>query len=55
MKEKPIHEPTAELKAKCDADNQFSNLDRMFRRVIAAPKDVVKPKTVRTGKKKRSG
>jgi len=27
----------------------------MFRRVIAAPKDVVKPKTVRTGKKKRSG
>ncbi len=30
MKQKPIPKPTEELKAKCDAKNQFSNLDRLF-------------------------
>lgn len=35
---KPIPEPTEELKAKCDAANQFDNLDRMFRSVVSVPK-----------------
>jgi hypothetical protein len=43
MKQKPIPEPTEELKAKCDAENQFSNLDRLFRAVITVPKaDIIK-------------
>jgi len=28
--EKPIPEPTEELKAKCSADNQFSNFEACF-------------------------
>jgi len=38
MKQKPIPEPTEQLKAKCDAENQFSNLDRIFRSAISIPK-----------------
>ena len=38
MKDKPIPEPTEELKAKCDADNQFSNFERVFRSVMSVPK-----------------
>ncbi len=42
-KEKPIPEPSEEMKSKCDAENQFSNLDRLFRKVISVPKaDVLK-------------
>ena len=43
MKQKPIPEPTEELKSKCDREKQFSNLDRLFRSVISVPKaDVLK-------------
>ncbi|MFZ1072187.1 MAG: hypothetical protein WAO21_02010 [Verrucomicrobiia bacterium] len=38
MKEKPIPEPTEELKAQCNAENQFSNFDRVFRTVMSVPK-----------------
>ena len=40
-REQPIPQPTEELKAKCDADNQFSNFDRLFRRVMSVPKSEV--------------
>jgi len=36
--ERPIPKPTEELKAQCDADNQFSNFDRVFRSVMSVPK-----------------
>lgn len=57
MKQKPIPEPTEELKSKCDAENQFSNLDRLFRAVISVPKaDMLKAdaegKRQKTRKKK---
>lgn len=46
MKQKPIPEPTDELKKLCDADNQFSNFERVFRSVIAVPKtEVLKRET----------
>jgi hypothetical protein len=38
MKDKPIPEPTDELIAQCNADNQFSNFERVFRSVMAVPK-----------------
>lgn len=38
MKEKPIPKPTEELKARCNADNQFSNFERVFRKVMSVPK-----------------
>lgn len=38
MKEKPIPEPTEELKAQCNAENQFSNFERVFRKVMPVPK-----------------
>jgi len=38
VKDKPIPEPTVELKARCDADNQFSNFERVFRAVMSVPK-----------------
>jgi hypothetical protein len=41
MKDKPIPQPTEELKAKCDAENQFSNFDRAFRTVKSVPKSEV--------------
>ena len=34
----PIPEPTEELKARCNAENQFSNFDRVFRAVMSVPK-----------------
>jgi hypothetical protein len=46
MKQKSIPEPTEELKARCDADNQFSNFERVFRSVMAVPKaEVLKRET----------
>jgi hypothetical protein len=38
MKTRPIRKPTEELKAKCNADDQFNRFDRVFRAVIAVPK-----------------
>jgi hypothetical protein len=38
MKARQIPKPTEELKAKCNADDQFSRFDRVFRAVIAVPK-----------------
>jgi hypothetical protein len=38
MKDKPIPEPSEELKAQCNAENQFSNFERVFRSVMAVPK-----------------
>lgn len=37
-REQPIPEPTEELKAQCDAENQFSNFERVFRKVMSVPK-----------------
>jgi hypothetical protein len=63
MKQKPIPEPTEELKAKCDAENQFSNFDHAFRTVMAVPKaEILKRETRelhrnarKRAKKKRTG
>jgi len=38
VKEKPIPKPTPELIAQCDAENQFSNFERVFRKVMSVPK-----------------
>lgn len=38
MPEKPIPEPTDDLKALCNAEDQFANFDRVFRRVMSVPK-----------------
>jgi len=38
VKAKPIPKPTEELKAKCNADDQFDRFDRVFRAVISVPK-----------------
>ncbi len=46
MKEKPIPKPSPELIAQCDAENQFSNFERVFRKVLSVPKaEVVKRET----------
>jgi hypothetical protein len=37
-REQPIPKPTEELKAQCDAENQFSNFKRVFRKVMSVPK-----------------
>jgi hypothetical protein len=39
--EKPIPEPTEELKEKCNAGNQFSNFENLFRSVMSIPKSEV--------------
>ena len=36
--EKPIPDLTEELKAQCNADDQFSNFERVFRSVMSVPK-----------------
>lgn len=41
MRDKPIPEPTEELKSKCDVENQFSNFSRVLRAVVAVPKEQV--------------
>jgi hypothetical protein len=41
VKDKSIPEPSEKLKALCDADNQFSNFDRVFRKVMSVPKSEV--------------
>jgi hypothetical protein len=38
VKDKPIPEPTEELKAQCNAENQFSNFEHTFRTVMSLPK-----------------
>lgn len=38
MKDKPIPDATEELKAQCNAENQFSNFERVFRKVMLVPK-----------------
>ena len=49
MSDKPIPEPTKALKALCDAENQFDNFERVFRKVMPVPKaDVLR----REGKEK---
>jgi hypothetical protein len=40
-REQPIPPPTEELKAKCDAEDQFSNFERVFRKVMSVPKSEV--------------
>ena len=39
--EKPIPKPTEELKALCNADNQFSNFERVFRSAMSVSKEEV--------------
>lgn len=41
MKEKPIPPLPEELKAQCDADNQFRNFERVFRKAMSVPKTEV--------------
>ena len=36
--ERPIPEPSEELKAQCNAENQFDNFERVFRKVMSVPK-----------------
>jgi|SRR5579859_1922838 len=38
MKDKPIPEPSEELKAQCNAENQFGNFERVFRSAMSVPK-----------------
>jgi hypothetical protein len=38
MKQQPIPKPTEELKAQCNAENQFNNFERAFRMVMSVPK-----------------
>ena len=38
MKDKPIPEPSEELKAQCNADDQFGNFQRVFRSVMSVSK-----------------
>jgi hypothetical protein len=38
VKDKPIPEPSGELKTQCNAENQFSNFERVFRSVMSVPK-----------------
>ncbi len=37
VRENPIPELIEELKAKCDAESQFSNFNRVFRTVMSVP------------------
>ena len=36
--DKPIPKPSPELIVQCDAENQFSNFERVFRSVMSVPK-----------------
>lgn len=50
---------TEELKAKCNADNQFDRFDRVFRQVVSVPKavidkELVKEKRLKAKRKARS-
>jgi hypothetical protein len=38
MMDKPIPKPSPELIVQCDAENQFSNFERVFRSVMSVPK-----------------
>ena len=50
--EKPIPVPTGELKAQCNADNQFSNFERVFRSVMSTPKAEVLKREAREKRRK---
>jgi hypothetical protein len=54
LKDKPIPKPTPKLIAQCDADNQFSNFERVFRTVMSVPKaEVLKREKKELHRKKR--
>ena len=36
--EKPVPEPSEELKAQCNAESQFSNFEHVFRKVMSVSK-----------------
>jgi hypothetical protein len=38
VKEKPIPQASEELTAQCNAENQFSNFGRVFRKAMSVPK-----------------
>ena len=38
MSDKPIPQPTEALKSLCNAENQLSNFERVFRSVMTVPK-----------------
>jgi hypothetical protein len=38
MMDKPIPKPSPELIVQCDAENQFSNFEGVFRSVMSVPK-----------------
>jgi hypothetical protein len=40
-REQPIPQPSEELKAMCDADNQFDNFHRVFSKAMSVPKTEV--------------
>jgi hypothetical protein len=55
MKDRSIPEPTKELKAKCDADNQFERFDRTFRSVISVSKaDMLKAEAKQKRRRKKA-
>jgi hypothetical protein len=41
MTDKPIPKPSPELIAQCNAENQFSNFENVFRKVMTVPKSEV--------------
>jgi hypothetical protein len=41
VKDKSIPEPSDELKAQCNAENQFSNFERVFRSAMSITKTEV--------------
>lgn len=53
MKARPIPKLTEELKAKCNADDQFNRFDRVFRTVIAVPKDAMLKEEAKQKRRKK--
>jgi len=46
LAERQIPEPTEALKSLCNAENQFSNFEQVFRKVLSVPKaEVIKRET----------
>jgi hypothetical protein len=57
VRDKPIPEPTEALKSLCNAEDQFSNFERVFRTVMSVPKaEVLKreKKALHRNKRKRA-
>jgi len=44
---------TDELKAKCDADNQFERFDRVLRQVVSVPKAAIDKEEAKFKRRKR--